>query len=48
MHPLPGECPIYQGEMIITRLECRECDIKIEGHFFRGCSHSYLQIRWNL
>ncbi len=36
MHPLPGECPICQGEMIITRLECRECDVKIEGRFFSG------------
>lgn len=36
MHPLPGECPICHGEMIITRLECRECEVSMEGRFFSG------------
>jgi len=36
MHPLPGECPICNGEMIITRLECRECQVSMEGRFFSG------------
>ena len=36
MHPLPGECPVCGGEMIITRLECRECDVTIEGRFVSG------------
>ena len=36
MHPLPGECPICGGEMFITRLECRECEVSIEGRFFAG------------
>ena len=36
MHPLPGECPVCGGEMLITRLECRECDVKLEGRFFSG------------
>lgn len=36
MHQLPGECPICGGEMIITRLECRECEVSIEGRFISG------------
>lgn len=36
MHPLPGECPVCGGEMIITRLECRECEITMEGRFVSG------------
>ena len=36
MHPLPGECPVCGGEMILTRLECRECDVTIEGRFLTG------------
>ena len=36
MHQLPGECPICGGEMFITRLECRECDVTIEGRFISG------------
>jgi len=36
MHPLPGECPVCGGEMIVTRLECRECDVTIEGRFLTG------------
>jgi hypothetical protein len=36
MHPLPGECPICGGEMFITRLECRECEVSMEGRFFAG------------
>ena len=36
MHPLPGECPICGGELITTRLECRECEVSMEGRFFAG------------
>lgn len=36
MHPIPGECPVCGGEMLITRLACRECDTAIEGRFFTG------------
>jgi hypothetical protein len=36
MHPLPGECPVCGGEMLITRLECRECDVIITGRFISG------------
>jgi hypothetical protein len=36
MHTLPGQCPVCGGEIIITRLECRECDVAIEGRFVTG------------
>ena len=36
MHPTPGTCPVCGGELITTRLECRECDVTIEGRFFTG------------
>lgn len=36
MHPLPGQCPICGGEMLITRLECRQCDVRVEGRFVGG------------
>lgn len=36
MHPLPGECPVCQGELIITQTECRTCQTRIEGRFFTG------------
>ena len=36
MHPLPGDCPVCGGELIISRLECRECDVSIEGRFYSG------------
>ena len=34
MHQLPGKCPVCGGEMLITKLECRECETIIEGRFF--------------
>ena len=36
MHPVPGECPVCGGEMIVTKLSCRECDTVIEGRFITG------------
>jgi hypothetical protein len=36
MHPLPGECPVCGGEMLVTKLACRECDTTIEGRFVTG------------
>ncbi|MGH2581849.1 MAG: DUF2089 domain-containing protein [Anaerolineales bacterium] len=33
MHPIPHECPVCKGELIINRLICRECDTVIEGRF---------------
>ncbi|MEJ2758267.1 MAG: DUF2089 domain-containing protein, partial [Anaerolineales bacterium] len=36
MHPIPGECPVCGGELIVTRLSCRECDTVIQGRFITG------------
>ena len=36
MHPLPGECPICHGEMVLTSMQCRECDTIINGRFHAG------------
>ncbi|NIP42573.1 MAG: DUF2089 family protein, partial [candidate division Zixibacteria bacterium] len=33
MHPIPGECPVCGGELIVTRLSCRQCDTVIQGRF---------------
>lgn len=33
MHPLPSQCPICQGEVIVTRITCRECSTTIDGRF---------------
>lgn len=36
MHPIPGECPVCGGEMLVAKLTCRECDTTIEGRFITG------------
>lgn len=36
MHPIPGECPVCGGEMIVTKLACRACDTVIQGRFITG------------
>jgi hypothetical protein len=36
MHPIPGECPVCGGEMVVTKLACRACDTAIEGRFITG------------
>lgn len=33
MHPLPSQCPICGGEVVVTRINCRECNTTIDGHF---------------
>jgi hypothetical protein len=33
MHPLPSQCPICQGEITVTRINCRDCNSTIEGNF---------------
>ncbi len=33
MHPLPSQCPICQGEITVTRINCRDCNTSIEGRF---------------
>lgn len=36
MYPVINFCPVCQGEMLITKLECRECDTSINGRFIKG------------
>ena len=36
MHPIPHECPVCHGELVATRLVCRECETAIEGRFESG------------
>jgi hypothetical protein len=36
MHPLPGDCPVCGGELLITHLQCRNCETEIHGRFFSG------------
>jgi len=33
MQALPSQCPICGGEIIVTRLHCRECDVTLDGRF---------------
>jgi hypothetical protein len=36
MYPIFNICPICNGELIATQLECRQCDTKIQGRFITG------------
>ena len=36
MLPLPSKCPLCDGEIIVSKLTCRECDSTIEGRFTAG------------
>ena len=33
MHPVFSECPICGGELLVTHLQCRDCDTLIQGRF---------------
>jgi hypothetical protein len=33
MHPLPSQCPICQGEIVVTQISCRDCSTTIDGRF---------------
>ena len=33
MHPLPSQCPICSGEVVVTQINCRDCNTTIEGQF---------------
>jgi hypothetical protein len=33
MHPLPSQCPICGGEVVVTRINCRNCNTSIDGRF---------------
>lgn len=36
MYPLPNECPVCSGELLITSMECRHCETSIHGRFITG------------
>jgi hypothetical protein len=36
MRTLPNKCPICDGEIIVTRLQCQDCDSAIEGRVVQG------------
>ena len=36
MHPVPGECPVCGGELVVTSLSCRQCETVIQGRFVTG------------
>ena len=33
MHALPSQCPICGGEVVVTRINCRDCSTTIDGRF---------------
>lgn len=33
MHPLPSQCPICGGEVVVIRVNCRDCSTSIDGQF---------------
>ena len=41
MHPLPSQCPICGGEVVVTRINCQNCNTSIEGRF---SSRSFSQL----
>lgn len=36
MHNIPNACPVCGGELIITGLQCRQCETTIQGRFTTG------------
>lgn len=36
MNPVIGQCPICSSTLHVTRLNCRNCDTSLEGHFTLG------------
>lgn len=41
MHALPSQCPICGGEVVVTRINCRDCNTTIDGRF---SSRSFSQL----
>ncbi len=35
-YPPPGRCPVCGGELAVTRLDCANCETRIEGRFDGG------------
>jgi hypothetical protein len=36
MYAVPTECPVCHDELLVTRLECRNCGTSLEGRFTMG------------
>lgn len=36
MNPVPTSCPVCKEKLTVRRLQCRNCDTSIEGHFEMG------------
>lgn len=36
MNPIPSRCPLCGGELVVTRIYCRDCDTTLEGRFTSG------------
>ena len=36
VYPVPGQCPVCGGGMIVTELSCPDCDTVIKGRFTLG------------
>jgi hypothetical protein len=36
MNPVIGQCPICQEPLHVRKLQCRNCDTTVEGHFALG------------
>ncbi|MEX1071536.1 MAG: DUF2089 domain-containing protein [Anaerolineales bacterium] len=36
MHRIPNDCPVCGGELVVTSLQCRECDTALQGRFTGG------------
>ena len=36
MNKLPTKCPLCDGEILVTRLYCHDCDTTLEGRFSGG------------
>lgn len=43
---LPNQCPICGGDYEITRLQCNNCDVTIEGRFIPGRFHNLSEKQW--
>ena len=33
MHPIPSQCPICGGRVVVTEVNCRDCNTTINGRF---------------
>ena len=36
MNPILSICPVCQGRLTVTKLQCRNCDTSIDGYFDTG------------